>query len=362
MLTPLRILFYSLFITLSVVLHAQDDPTPNASVDQILRVGVVDAPPYCYQDAQGNWTGLSIDFWRRLAEAEQLRYEFVELNARDSLLPLVGGRVDALAHAAVTPDGEEEVDFLQIHHTTPLAIARPGTNSIMNVVSALFSMRFLWIVASLSALLLLIGALVYFLERDGNEDQFGGDGSTIRGIGSGFWWAGVTLTTIGYGDKAPATLAGRIVAMLWMLLAMGITASLTAAIVSAIGSRSSVSFPEDLRDQRLGAIEMSAAADYLEAQGYTFEGYQLPVDGLRDLKDGKLDYFVEAAYPLEFANRDNASIRVGVQRTNARPQGYAVALPKDSPLTQDLIDDAVRIILSESWRERIDSYVQEKQN
>ncbi|WP_367182700.1 ion channel [uncultured Christiangramia sp.] len=35
----------------------------------------------------------------------------------------------------------------------------------------------------------------------------------IEDIGSGFWWAGVTMITIVYGDKAPVTFWGRAIAL-----------------------------------------------------------------------------------------------------------------------------------------------------
>ena len=56
------------------------------------------------------------------------------------------------------------------------------------------------------AIVLLVAAsLAYLLERDANPDAFGS-------IPAALWWAIVTLTTTGYGDVVPQTVAGRMLA------------------------------------------------------------------------------------------------------------------------------------------------------
>jgi voltage-gated potassium channel len=49
-------------------------------------------------------------------------------------------------------------------------------------------------------------------------------------IGSGLWWAVQTVTTVGYGDKVPTSLEGRLVAAIVMVTALGFVSVLTASI------------------------------------------------------------------------------------------------------------------------------------
>jgi voltage-gated potassium channel len=63
------------------------------------------------------------------------------------------------------------------------------------------------------------------------------DGENFPSIGSGLWWAVQTVTTVGYGDDVPTSLAGRLVAVLVMLLGVAFLTVITASITSTFVSR-----------------------------------------------------------------------------------------------------------------------------
>ena len=56
-------------------------------------------------------------------------------------------------------------------------------------------------------------------------------------VGAGMWWAVQTVTTVGYGDRVPETVAGQLVAAFVMLLGIGFVTVITAAITSAFVTR-----------------------------------------------------------------------------------------------------------------------------
>jgi len=56
--------------------------------------------------------------------------------------------------------------------------------------------------------------------------------ANIKDTGDAFWWAFVTMTTVGYGDKYPVTTEGRIIACVLMTAGAGLFATLTGLIAS----------------------------------------------------------------------------------------------------------------------------------
>jgi voltage-gated potassium channel len=74
--------------------------------------------------------------------------------------------------------------------------------------------------------LLFLGAWVVLLcERHAN-------GANIHNYPDALWWAVVTVTTVGYGDRFPVTGGGRTVAVILMLVGIGLIGVLTATVAS----------------------------------------------------------------------------------------------------------------------------------
>ena len=59
-------------------------------------------------------------------------------------------------------------------------------------------------------------------------------GSTIRSWGDGLWWALTTLTTVGYGDHVPVTVAGRIIAAAVMITGVAVLGGVAAGIALVV--------------------------------------------------------------------------------------------------------------------------------
>ncbi len=82
------------------------------------------------------------------------------------------------------------------------------------------------------------------------------DHDNFPSVGSGMWWAVQTVTTVGYGDYVPKTVAGRILATFVMLGGIGFLTVITSAITSSFVARS--------RDERIGGQAAAPSPDTLQ--------------------------------------------------------------------------------------------------
>ena len=317
-----------------------------------LTIGTKDSPPFSIKRSDGTWEGLSIELWKAIAQDLDLDYEFKEMTLGELLDGVADNSLTAsVAALTVTADREKRMDFSHPFYTTGLGIAinRGAGGGWGDVINGVFSRGFIQVLLSLSALLLICGLLVWMFERQGNPEQFGG--RPLKGIGSGFWWAAVTMTTVGYGDKAPKTLGGRLVGLVWMFVGIIVISSFTAAMTSSLTLStlgSLISGPKDLYNVKVATVSLSTSEKYLNQQGISFQTVNDAEEGLKALAAGRVDAVVYDAPILQYLIHKKYSDDLALLPGTFERQDYAIALSQGSTLREN-VNRALLVNLSEPW-------------
>ncbi len=346
--------------------HAQE----QAAIQNRVVVATREVPPFAMKDEEGRWIGISIELLREVKaelqdEIEQeILLEFREMGL-DQMLAAVENREVDVAVAAITVNYQREkrMDFTHPFHSSGLGIAvgaRQRRSGWTGIVDAVFSATFLRIVAGLFIAILLSAVAVYFFERRQNREHFGG--GAIRGIAAGLWWAAVTLTTVGYGDKVPKTVPGKFIGLVWMFAGLFIIASFTAAVTSALTVtqlKSRIAGPADLARVRVATVAGSTSAKYLNSRHISFKQHPNVHDALVALNGGASDAVVYDAPILRHEVHRNFTGELFVLPVTFERQDYAFALPSDSPIRERVNQIVLRQIGDPEWRHTLADYLGE---
>ena len=348
-----------------------DDPVLLEVPDKLV-VGTREVPPFSMLNEDNQWIGISIDLLREIkAELEvksdhAVDIEFKVMPIAEMLDAVETGEVD-MAAAAITVnyDRERRMDFTHSFHTSGLGIAvgaKQRRSGWSGIVDAVFSSTFLKIFAGLLLAMLVSAVAVYLFERKHNREQF--DKGWIKGIAAGMWWAAVTLTTVGYGDKVPRTIGGRLIGLIWMFAGLFIIAGFTAAVTSALTLnqlRSRINGPADLSRVKVATVEGSTSADYLRSRHIIFAKHKDVESALESLAAGDCEAVVYDAPILKHLAYQNYGGEAYVLPITFERQNYAFALPSESPLREPMNQVILRKTSEPSWDEVLADYFGETQ-
>ncbi|VAW10749.1 FIG00651920: hypothetical protein [hydrothermal vent metagenome] len=152
-------------------------------------------------------------------------------------------------------------------------------------VKNFFNQNFLKGLLVLLLIIILFGFVEWYFERKENEEHFR---KGYRGIWDGIWWSAVTLTTVGYGDKAPKTGMGKIAALVLMFGGLLFISGLTASIASSLTVTQLNSNPEgfnEFKERTVGTINNSSASQFFLKHFFKeINLYDGVVPGLNGLK------------------------------------------------------------------------------
>ena len=327
-----------------------------------LVVGVIEKPPFIMKTAGGRWEGLSIELWQAVAHALGATFELRAYKSVGQFLDAVEkAELDVFILAVVTEKRETTLDFSQSYHRSGSAIAVPvktGGHGWQRFTERLFSLEFLILVGLLLLLWLIAGTVVWLFEGHHNRDMFG-DGA-MQGIGHGIWWAVVTMSTVGYGDKSPKTLGGRVVGIIWMSVSIVLIASFTATITTTLTVSELSGKVRGLRDLpsvRLGSMAQSEALNFLVQRGMTVRPFRHEQEGLQAIVDDTIDAFVYDESVLTYLARTEFSGRVQVLAETFNHYYISMAMPPGSPLREPLNQALLRVMATDDWRRLQQRYV-----
>ena len=137
--------------------------------------------------------------------------------------------------------------------------------------------------AILVVLIIIFGGIGVYLA------EYKHPGSNITNLGDAFWWAIVTITTVGYGEFFPLTFVGRLIGVLVMLTGIG-----TAVIIVTIFSEKRLRGLEARLKPKTDAHPSLFGAE-------TKTNIKAKIDGLEKLTEEDLDNLIIMMRSLRLA-------------------------------------------------------------
>ena len=298
----LKFFLLIIFSIFYINLFSQNIENQNNKKDTVVRklvVGYKITPPFVIKE-NNNLSGVSIELWETIAQELGYVFEYKEYKSSEIeklLSDVESGVIDiSINPTTVTSERIKRVDFTQPFYMSSLAVALPvkDSNKILDLISNIFSPKFWKAVLFLFFILLILGFLIWLIEKKENKEQFR---KGVKGVGDGVWWAATTMTTVGYGDLSPKTFLGRVLGTIWMFTAIVVISGLTGSIAASLTSnqiKNEISTVSDLNKIKVGTIKGSSSEDFLlrnRIKGFN-NNFASVKKGLEALSENKIQAFV----------------------------------------------------------------------
>jgi polar amino acid transport system substrate-binding protein len=305
-----------------------------------LKIGVSGAVPFVVNETEGiavdMWDSVCKDVNKRTTRGSPCSYELVHVDTVDEVISKVeSGELDgAIGPITITSDRLKHVNFSQPFYEAKMGSLFKEEKTIKSVFSSFFNKGFFIGLFSFLMTLFGIGLIIFAIENEKNEEI----DRSWRGIFDGMWLSLVTLTTVGYGDKAPVTALGKIFVGCWMVIALLITPALTAFLATAIAFQEN---NHDLKNKRVLAVSDSTGASFSRLHGAKIRVKKTFAEAIDSLESGKANTLVFDAPALKYYVHKNPDSRLSFYEYVNYSESYGFIVSD-----QDLLNEINVSVLS----------------
>ncbi len=343
---------FIIFIFCAVTTSAQNKEITG---DKPILVGIAGTAPFVFNDDD---EGIAPEIWEKIAKKNNIDFTYVPFgNVEEALSNLSSGKLDmVVGPISITAQRLESMRFSQPFYNSSLSIiSRLDSPGFWQKFKPLFSSKLLLAVLIFLIILAIVGSFLWLAERKESPDQF--PKNPIKGIGTGMWLAIVTMSTTGYGDKAPITLMGRIIAGAWMVISIIFATTMVAGIASTLtlSSLSTSTFAniEQLSGRKVATISGSSSEELLHKSKIKIIGVNNLDDAIEKLLNKEVDAVVYDRPQLLYYLKNNSHEHLYISKAEYFKQGYGFAFPS----TSQLIRGVNRALLELSENQEIEKIV-----
>jgi polar amino acid transport system substrate-binding protein len=310
----------------------------QAQMDR-LRVVIKPLTPFVMFEGERN-EGFSIDLWVALASHIDKSYEFVRVDSVERQLETVeSGDADvAITGISITREREARIDFSLPYFDSGLQIMTRIDEGVtfLDIVKQFFSPTLLRVMALMALTIFVTANLIWLIERHRNSEDF--PKPYLRGLWEGLWWSVSTLSS-GSGEVNPRSVLGRIVAVLWMFVAIFLIANFTAVMTTNLtmqNLRGSIASVDDLPGKTVATVDGSTASRYLSERGIAHQRVKLIEDAYALMDKGQAQAVVYDAPVLRYFVNTDGREKFKLVGTMFNSEKYGIALPSGSPLREEI--------------------------
>ncbi|MDQ5986244.1 MAG: hypothetical protein CSYNP_01963 [Syntrophus sp. SKADARSKE-3] len=334
---------------------------PASAAGEKIIVGIAHDPPFAFRNEQGKWVGIMVDFWYAIAQELKIDYSFKEMTPEEILEALRTKTIDFSCNAIfMTEQREKSFEF-----TVPVATARIAVATLhgeddhpwMSAVKIFFSWGTIKMLIALLIILVLLGFIFWFIERDSNAEHFGA--GLLKGVGSGVYWVGSTMASGVCFGVSLKSLAGRILGLLWMLVcALALSAfiaSLTSSLTTNRMNEQKIT-GDNLRSMHLGTEAGTVPASVIDKIGSRITYYKDEEAVLRALMGRKIDGFIYDEATLQYYAEGKYRGIITVHPTSLRELVIAYGIPNHSPLRKPVNQVMLKVLDEPLWESILGRY------
>lgn len=345
--TGVFILGFVLFLNCQAVSAAQSETR--------IKVGISPFSPFVILSEEEP-IGLSIDLWRALSRETGLDFEFVEYKGvADKLKNLQEGSIDiAIGGITLTEKREELFDFTHpVYHTgLDILIPEVGNPTLGGLLSSLFKGQKVFLFGGLIFLIIIAGHIIWLGERSSKKRTTSFHRKYLPGVFEGMYWALITASTIGYGDKVPQRWIGRALAAIIIIIFLPLFGYFIAQLSSDLTMQSlkaNINGLEDLRGRRVAVVGGTTSYEYMKKERAYIDEFATVEDAYDALLKGTVDAVVYDAPNLLFYANGEGKGKVTVVGKIFEPQDYGLALPQGSPLREKINRAILTLVENDEW-------------